>query len=124
NSHCPPDPQRMVAVEREPEAVNACVKQLLVKRVSFDAVIATEDAIALGAQKALQRIGLTMPVIGFHNSLLARCAIPELTSVDTRVEDLCAAAIDVMEAVLDKKEAPSRTVIPTKLIERDTFRVN
>ncbi|MBQ5840413.1 MAG: LacI family DNA-binding transcriptional regulator, partial [Clostridia bacterium] len=46
NSHCPPDPQRMVAVEREPEAVNACVKQLLVKRVSFDAVIATEDAIA------------------------------------------------------------------------------
>ena len=124
NGDCSLDPQRVVSVGREPEAVNACVKQLLVQRVSFDAVIATEDTIALGAQKALQRIGLTMPVIGFHNSLFARCATPELTSVDTRVEDLCAAAMDVMEAVLDKREAQPLTVLPTKLVERDTFRVN
>ncbi len=121
---CSIDAQRMVAVSREPEAVNACVKQLLVQRVSFDAVMASEDTIALGAQKALQRIGLTMPIIGFHNSLFARCATPELTSVDTQVEKLCAAAVDVIEAVLDKRPAPPLTVLPTQLVERDTFRTN
>lgn len=120
----PIDPQRMVAVSREPEAVNACVKQLLVQRVSFDAVIATEDTIALGAQKALQRIGLTMPVIGFHNSLAARCSTPELTSVDTQVEGLCAAAVETLSAVLEGRAASPQTVLPTNLVERDTFRAN
>ncbi len=120
----PVDPQRLVAVSREPEAVNACMKQLLVQRVSFDAVIATADAIALGTQKALQRIGLTMPIIGFHNSLAARCSTPELTSVDTRVEELCTATVEVLQTVLAGQPANSKTMLPTRLVERDTFRAN
>lgn len=119
-----PDDQLIVQVERQLDQVNACIKQLLVKRVSFDAVIATEDVLALGTQKALQRIGLSMPVIGFNNSTLARCATPELTSVDNRLSVLCETAMTMLDDLLNKKEVAPHVIVPTELVERDTFRCN
>lgn len=116
--------ERIVQTKRMPDAVNACIKQLLVRGVSFDAVIGTEDVLAIGAQKALQRIGLTMPVIGCNNSLLARCATPELTSIDNRPEELCVAAVDILCRRLRGEEASVSTVLPARLMERDTFRRN
>lgn len=118
------DEQRIVRVESDLDAVNACVKQLLVRGVSFDAVIGTEDLLALGAQKALQRIGLTMPVIGCNNSLLARCSTPELTSMDNHPEALCDAAVEVLCRRLRGEDAPTHTVLAADLVERDTFRRN
>ena len=119
-----PDEQLIVRVERRLDEVNACIKQLLVKGVSFDAVIGSEDILALGTQKALQRIGLSMPIIGFNNSTLAKCATPELTSVDNRLATLCETAMTMLDDLLDKKEVAAHTVIPAQLVERDTFRGN
>lgn len=120
----PVSAQRIVQVDRDLEAINACIKRLLVQGVTFDAVIGTEDILALGAQKALQRIGLTMPVIGFNNSQLARCCSPELTSIDNNLEELCAKALTMLGALLQKEEAPTHTVISAKLVERDSFRAD
>ena len=116
------DENLIVAVSDRLEDVNTCIKRLLVNRVTFDAVIGTEDMLALGAQKALMRTGLSMPVIGFHNSLTARCATPDLTSVDCDTVGLCAAAMAVLDDLAAGKEATPHTVIPTKLVERDSFR--
>ncbi len=116
------DPALTVQVDSDIDKVNQCIKRLLVNRVTFDAVIGAEDILALGAQKALLRTGLNMPIIGFGNSLIARCANPELTSVDCGVEKLSNAAISVMDALLAGKQPDSPLVLPTTLIERDTFR--
>lgn len=124
NAGFQPDDQLVVQVGRQLDEVNACVKQLLVKGVSFDAVIGAEDILALGTQKALQRIGLSMPVIGFNNSTLARCATPELTSVDNQPALLCETAMGMLSDLLDKKEVAPHAVIPALLVERDTFRNN
>ncbi|MBQ4332381.1 MAG: LacI family DNA-binding transcriptional regulator [Clostridia bacterium] len=118
------DPQLIVAVDSDLDAVNTCIKRLLVNRVTFDAVIGAEDMLALGAQKALQRTGLSMPIIGFNNSLPARCATPELTSVDGDLEALCDAGIRILEDLLEQRPAPAHTRIPTQLVERATFRNN
>ena len=120
----PFDEALLLQVGNRPEDVNACIKSLLIKRVSFDAVIGAEDGLALGAQKALQRTGLNMPVIGFNNSLIARSATPELTSVDCNVEGMCARAVAVLDALAADKMTESQTVLPTHLVERDTFRNN
>jgi len=120
----PFDPALLLQVGTRPEDVNACMKNLLIKRVSFDAVIGAEDGLALGAQKALQRTGLNMPVIGFHNSLIARCANPELTSVDCNPAEMCARALNVLDALAAGKATEPYTVLPTRLVERDTFRNN
>ena len=118
----PVDDQLIVQVGNRPEDVNTCIKRLLVNRVTFDAVIGAEDILALSAQKALGRTGLSMPIIGFQNSLMARCATPELTSVDCDAAGLCATAMTLLDNLLAGKEATSHTVLPTKLVERDTFR--
>ncbi len=118
----PVDESRIVQVDRRLEEINACIKRLLVRGVTFDAVIGSEDILALGAQKALQRIGLTMPIIGCNNSLLARCCSPELTSVDNGLEKMCTQALEMLDALLQKQEAPAHVSIPTTLVERESFR--
>ncbi len=120
----PFDPALLLQVDNRLEDINTCIKNLLVKRVSFDAVIGTEDLLALGAQKALQRTGLNMPVIGFNNSLTARCANPELTSVDCNTEGMCTRALALLDFLTEGKTADPHTVLPTHLVERDTFRNN
>lgn len=120
----PFDPALVLQVGNRLEDVNACIKNLLVKRVTFDAVIGAEDILALGAQKALQRTGLNMPVIGFNNSLIARCTNPELTSVDCHGDEMCARALALLDALTAGQTAEKHTVLPTHLVERDTFRNN
>lgn len=117
-----PDPELLVQVEGDLDEVNRCIKRLLVNRVTFDAVIGAEDVLALGTQKALLRTGLSMPIIGIGNSLIARCANPELSSVDCGAEGLCAAAIGVFDALSEGKRPDSSILLPTALVERDTFR--
>lgn len=119
----PAQDDRIVQVERRMDAVNACIKRLLVQRVSFDAVIGSEDILAVAAQKSLQRIGINMPVIGFNNSILAQCCTPELSSVDNALEDMCAAALDTLGTLLEHRAAQAHIVIPARLVERDSFRI-
>ena len=114
----PVDPELVIAVENTPEQVNTCLKKRLISRVTFDAVLCTDSVLALSAQKALQRTGLNLPIIGLTDSLAARCSSPALTCADCDVEDLCAAvcsAVDALPTAVD-------VLIPTHLNERDTFR--
>ncbi len=124
NCGLPVDDQLIVHVEGNLEAINTCIKQLLVKGGSFDAVVGAKDILAVGTQKALQSIGLNLPIIGFDNSILARCATPELSSIDNELSRLCATAMAVLDNLLSGKHAESHTIIQTRLVERDTFRSN
>ncbi len=60
---------------------------------AFDAVICTEDFLAVGAVKYAHARGIRIPedleIIGYNNSSLAISCEPELTSIDSRVEKLC-----------------------------------
>ena len=64
-------------------------KNLLSKEgLSFDAVVATDDGLAVGALKYANKKQLRVPedvnIVGFNNSELAVCCEPELTSVDNK----------------------------------------
>ncbi len=118
----PTDEARIVEVNRELGDINACIKQLLVRGVSFDAVVATEDILAVGAQKALQRIGLTMPIVGFNNSAVAQCCSPELTTIDNELEKMCATALTMLHDLLDGRSIDRSVIIPAHLVERESFR--
>ena len=115
------DPELVIAVENTPEQVNTCLKKLLISRVTFDAVLCTDATLALSAQKALQRTGLNLPIIGLTDSLAARCSSPALTCADCAIDALCDAVCTALDALLSG--APAENVlIPTHLNERDTFR--
>ena len=97
------------------------IQKLLESDVRISAVMTADDVLAIGAQKALQKRGLKVPIIGFNNSRFAQCSTPELSSVDNMMETLCVTAITQLMDVLKGKTVGDKVVISAKLIERDSF---
>ena len=90
----------------------------------FDAVVATEDALAVGAIKYIRAKGLCTPedicVVGYNNSELAVCCEPELTSVDSQGSVLCEEAVELMMAHLHGQTVRHKKIIPCHLVKRKT----
>ncbi len=86
-----------------------------------DAIMASEDFLAIGAQKAMAELGKNLPLIGFDNSRYAQCATPSLTSVDNMLDSICPIAVKLLIDLLNGKKVPSKIIMPTELIERETF---
>ncbi len=70
----------------------------------FDAVIATDDGMAVGAVKYAAAAGLRVPedleIVGYNNSYLSVACEPELTSVDNHLAEMCRHTVDHLLAVL------------------------
>ncbi len=117
------DDKLVCQAARDMQAVRKTVEKLLAQNVKFDAIVAAEDVMAVGAQKALSAHELRLPVIGCNNSVLAECATPALTSIDNRLDILCPAAVDVLTKILEDGEhaAPSKTIYPAVIVHRESF---
>ncbi len=99
--------------------------QLSENGLQFDAVIAAEDILGVGAIKYAKEKGILIPehlsIIGYNNSLLADCCEPELTSVDNHVETLSITTVNNLMRVLDGQKVPNKTTISGNLIIRNTI---
>lgn len=112
------------------EAVVRCARTLAAAREAVekiagnvDAVLTSEDILAVGACKALASAGRQIPVIGFNNSVLAECSTPALTSVDNMVPSMCRSAVDtLMQLLAGESHVPGKIVVAATLVERETFR--
>ncbi|GLW56928.1 LacI family transcriptional regulator [Kitasatospora phosalacinea] len=94
--------------------------RLLDQYPDVDAVFAASDAMAMGALRALHRLGRRVPddvaVIGFDDSPAAATARPGLTTVRQPVEDLGARAVELLQ-----DPVPGRAVVlPTHLVVRQS----
>lgn len=94
------------------------------KDKNFDAVVASDDTLAIGALKYAKALGLQVPeqlaIIGYNNSIIALCSEPELTSIDNNVESLCSKCIANLMDVFNQEQVPSQTIYPAQLIKRGT----
>lgn len=92
--------------------------------LKFDAAIATDDGLAVGAVKYARMNNFSIPedvnIIGFNNSELSVCCEPELSSIDSRSETLCKTAVDSMMMVLNGHTVRHKKVVPCRLIKRRT----
>lgn len=92
--------------------------------ITFDAVMAAEDIMAVGTVKYAHRTGIRIPedlnIIGYNNSILSRCTDPELTTIDNKVESLCTTTAGTLMKVLEGGNVPARTTITAELITRGT----
>lgn len=106
----------------------AAAKDLLVslkeQGLDFDAVITSDDSLAVGTVKYAHTEGISIPdelnIIGYNNSILSRCTDPEITSIDSKVEALCTTTINTLMGVFSGVNVPSRTTIASDLIKRKT----
>lgn len=96
------------------------------KGLEFDAVIATEDDLAIGAVKFAQRRGVSVPddlaICGFNNTQLATCCVPELTSVENRLADQCGITVENLLMALEGNADGilHETQLPAQIVPRET----
>ena len=92
--------------------------------LEFDAVMTSDDSLAVGTVKYAHASGISIPdelnIIGYNNSILSQCTDPEITSIDSKVEALCTTTINTLMGVFSGVNVPSRTTIASDLIKRKT----
>lgn len=112
----------IIQCPKEVLAAKNLLLELFQREVSFDAVLASDDSLAVGAVKYAHMRGLAIPddlsIIGYNNTDLSICTDPELSTIDSRVEALCAMTISTLMGVFNGGNAPSRTTIAGDLIKR------
>lgn len=98
--------------------------QLWEKGLNFNAVMTSDDTLAVGAVKFAHIKNIAVPhelsVIGYNNSILSVCTDPEITSVDTKIESLCITTINALMGVFGGSNVPSKTTIAADLIKKQT----
>lgn len=90
--------------------------------LQFDAVLTSEDVLAVGAVKYARATGRRIPedlgIIGYNNSSLCLCCEPELTSVDNKLQAICDQCVSSLLGVLEGRDVPQRTIFTGELIRR------
>ncbi|MCR5033515.1 MAG: LacI family transcriptional regulator [Lachnospiraceae bacterium] len=105
---------------------------LLLKKASaglkVDAVICSDDELAVSALKFAKQMKLSIPdeisIVGFNNSKLSLCCEPELTTIDNRLAYACASAVDLLMKVLNGEDVPGKLLISSNLVTRGTTKAN
>ncbi|HZU85519.1 MAG TPA: SpoIIE family protein phosphatase [Polyangiaceae bacterium] len=77
-----------------------CMREMLAGGVEFDALVAANDHMALGAMDVLQRSGIRVPedvlVLGFDDTPIARFATRSLSTVAQPVDAMAEAAVGAL----------------------------
>lgn len=121
-------------IEVNPSYYHLCTKsitrakdylnELKANNLPIDAVVTSDDSLAVGAVKFAYEHKLNIPndinIIGYNNSILANCTEPELSSIDSKLESLCVTTINTLMKVFTGSKVPQRTVITADLIKRNT----
>ena len=108
-----------------PQTGAAAVEALSQRGVSFSALVASNDDMAIGAIKQLHQQGIAVPqqvsVIGFDDIALAPYVIPSLSSVKIPVTEMMKESINRLIFMLDGGEFKYQQTFPGELIERESL---
>ncbi|HAT1571664.1 TPA: LacI family DNA-binding transcriptional regulator [Kluyvera cryocrescens] len=103
----------------------AGVDMLRERQVSFSALVASNDDMAVGAIKQLHAHGVSVPqqvsVIGFDDIALAPYMIPALSSVRIPVTEMIKETINRLIFMLAGGDFKYQQTFPGELIERDSI---
>ena len=120
----PFDPTLVARGGFDAESAYAAVKDMLDRKVSFDAIFTGDDDSAIGVYDALKIAGLNIPadvsVAGFDDSIFARLLSPSLTTVRSPIENVGREAVAQLIRQIRGEATSSRTVLPTEMILRQS----
>ncbi len=121
----PVDPDLIVAGDWTIHAGGAAVALLLDQRkTNVQAIVASNDNMALGALAALQARGIHVPydiaLVGFDDTRMAQMSIPSLTTVRQPMYELGAQALKLLLAKIAGEAPLSKVHLPAKLVIRQS----
>lgn len=108
------------------KAYDICKAMIDSKKIP-SAIIATTDAMAIGAINCFVDNGYKVPedvsVVGFYDTKLAKLYRPQLTTIHQPIYDIGAIAIRLLIKQITGDEVKSQKfILPHELIERDSLR--
>ena len=99
-----------------------CAATLLNSGVQFEAIVAANDGMALGAIEELKKRGYEVPkdflVTGFDNNFESKFSSPPLTTVKQPVYEQGRKAMETIISIVKKNENPDNITLSTELIIR------
>jgi DNA-binding LacI/PurR family transcriptional regulator len=117
-----PDDRLVEAGDFSEESGQRAMAALLSREPGLDAVFAASDLMALGALRTLKDTGRKVPgevaVIGFDDSIVARHAEPQLTTVRQPVEEMGRQMTRLLLAKLTGEAAGVSVILETELVIR------
>ena len=122
----PVDPGLQVDALTVEQAGYDATRRLLRREIAFDAIFAGSDMIAIGAMRALEESGLSVPhdiaVVGFDDIPTAGFTRPPLTTI---AQDYCRAAEMLVDTLIDQiAQRPTDTaLLAPRLVVRGTTAV-
>jgi DNA-binding LacI/PurR family transcriptional regulator/signal transduction histidine kinase/ActR/RegA family two-component response regulator len=118
------DPARIANGQFLPSFGRAAMEEILDRGTPFDAVVAANDSMAIGAIQALRKRGLRVPqdiaVTGFDDLSMARVASPPLTTVAQPFEILADLGIGCIEDQALGKPVADVTKAPSHFVRRQS----
>lgn len=106
------------------ESGEAAAEQLMSLGKKPTAILCVNDFVAMGAINTLKKYGLTVPndvaVSGFDDIYLAKHFPPGLTTVSQNYGQLGEKAIELLIDLIEGKEVPQETIVPTSLVIRES----
>ncbi len=94
--------------------------------VDVDAIICSDDEIAIGALKWANQHNIKVPkdlsIVGYNNSKYAKLSTPELTSIDNHGDVICRNIVNMLIQVFNNENVPRKTIISCDFVERETTR--
>ena len=88
------------------------------------ALFAANDAMAIGALRALREAGLDVPadvaLAGFDDVPVARYVTPALTSVHVPIDEMGARAVGAVLAAVRQSDGRGSVTLPTRLVVRES----
>ncbi|MEL7721520.1 LacI family DNA-binding transcriptional regulator [Citromicrobium bathyomarinum] len=116
-----PDPALQFDAVTWDEAGYAAARRLIESGAAFDAVFAASDVIAIGAMRALDEAGLSVPgdvaVVGFDNIPAASMTHPPLSTIMQDTQGAGELLVETLLAHIEGSDPPP-TRLPTRLIVR------
>ena len=108
----------------EPAAAGLRAVERALKHYRFTAVVAINDLVALGAFRALQAAGLTIPndvsVVGFDDTYLCRFLHPPLTTVATPRDELARSVLEMLYRYIDGAEQVTEPTLSASIVVRES----
>jgi signal transduction histidine kinase/DNA-binding LacI/PurR family transcriptional regulator/ActR/RegA family two-component response regulator len=118
------DPSRVANGQFLPALARLAMEEILDRGVPFDAVVAANDSMALGAIQALRerslRVPQDVPVTGFDDLTLARLGNPPMTTVAQPFDRFADLAVGCIEDQVAGRPVAALTEIPSRFVRRQS----